>query len=387
MALSSQSTPAKLIHGGLSTDTSVGAGTVSAATNAPDPDSDAREAVEAMLKETGSDRATIEGPAAGLKDSPPQPSQKDDLLPDGTKKPAAAPDDKTTPAADDKTTAPAAGAPSDADLDINLTAEDLAEIEKQPLLKKAYKVMVRGLNKKLEDIANKRKGVEADLDVIDRVKKSPVAGLQALAAVLGVPIQIGQAGAPPVAGDQAVASSSPVDPVAAVMQKFDQVLTPDGAKALTPLIVELIQAVTGKELTKELGPIKSDLAGSRQVQVMSQLDNALLNYGRTREAGGDDWSEEIQTGMAELVGKIRPGDGTTLNEFLDVLYDRVTGQRSREAVRNRQLQRLRQATAATEPVHAARPAPVTVKEITSDMSDDEATDLAVAQTMKELGLR
>ena len=393
MALSDKNAPAQLMHAGVSAD-AVGPGAASAATNVPDPDSDAREAVEEMLKETGGDRAKIEGPPSGLT----LPSQKDDLQ---TDKPAgkdgAAPvrdkggkfvaGDDAAAAADGKPATPATpavpAAGADADLDLNLTAEDLAEIEKNPLAKKAYKVMVRGLNKKMMEIADRRKGMEADLDVIDRVKKSPTAGLQALAAVLGIPITIGQSADATTAA--ATAAQLPADPLAAVQAKLEQVLTPDGAKALMPILVELIQGVTGKDLA----PIRQDLAAGRQATVMTQIDRALLAYGSSVKDRGDEWTEEIQAGMTELIGKIRPGQGITLDDYLDVLYDRVNGQKVRTQSRQRTLERLRAAAGATEPIHAARPDATRTRDrqITADMGDEEATDLAVAQTLEEMGLR
>ncbi len=388
--MSSPATPAKL-----SQEATVGP--TAAAPAASDRDADATAAVEAVLKEQGADRKLLEGPAASVVIPPEGPAKEPAKEP--VKEPVKPADDKGKPGAKEtpaKEGAPATpgkeatpAAPTDADLDLNLTAEDLAEIEKNPLAKKAYKTMVRGLNKRLAEVAEQRKGNEVDLDIMSKVRANPIAGLQALAAVAGISISIGGAAPTPGDGKPTVEPPKPKTPLEIAEERLAGVFTPDGVKALAPILVEVARAVAASEIE----PVKADLATAQtrlaesgQVQAQTQLDSALLAYGRAVEARGDDWTPEVQKAMSALIGKVLPGKDTTLNEYLDTLYYRVTGERSSQAVRARQLERLRAAVNASETPVPVRSTPTraTDQQITTGMDDDEATSLAVAQTLEEL---
>lgn len=374
-----------------------------AAASAPEPDTDANDAVNATLADLGVDRAAIEGSSdVILPDEPESDAAAGDKTPaaaDGKKAPKPAKAAAATPDTKDgkgKDAAAAASTPATAageDLDLNLTNEDLAEIEKNPIMKRAYKTMLRGLNKAQQSLAEQRKANESDLGIIATLRKDPTAGLRALAATMGVPVTIGDGTAAQPAASTAAAAQAPKTPQQIAEEELLKAFPKEGAAVLGPIFTRIAEAIA----TEQLKPVLAKLAegerilmGQRQVTMQSQLNSQLATYGRSVEARGDDWTDEIQVEMSKLVGRVRPGtheDGSplTIPEYLDVLYHHATAARSHAAAKARQLERLRAAVDSAEPA-PVRTSPTSLldQKITAELDDDAATALAVRQSIAEL---
>jgi hypothetical protein len=386
-------------------------------TGVSDPRSDdAASAVADVLKDLGADRGAIEGsskprvivpaaePATGAAPAAGEKVKVGDKAKTGA--PAEGADDKAgeagTPAGEKTSATPAT--PEDNN-PLNLTHEDLEVIDKNPLLKKGYKGMVRALNKRFGEHAEVVKAHQADLDTIAKLRSNPIVGIQALAQAAGVKITIGDGGAPagqppatpatPAAGQPTGTTPAVNAALAEAKAKFAKSLSPEGAELLFPIIEQAVRAIVGEEIT----PVKSDLQRvtasnerGEKAAVTSALSTALNDYGRLVEGRGEDWSDEIAGEMAKLVSRIRPtppreGESPmTLPEYLDILYNTAVAERNRTAAKTRSLERLRGARdAGAEPVRGTRPAaPPSVldRQITAEMSDAEAARLAIQQVLE-----
>ena len=274
-------------------------------------------------------------------------------------------------------------APQNEDEAFNLTAEDFEEMEKNPVAKKAYKSMLRGFRAKAAALADKRKAFESDEQIMAQIRTNPRAAIQALASVAGIPVAFaGEQPAAPAAGQPAA------DPVTsaidAASKQLDDVLTPDGAKILRPILTNMMKAIA----EQAVAPYKAKTETQERIAAEVTLQSTVKSFGAARLADGDEWSPEIEAEMAGLVGKVLPGRGMTINDYIQSLYDQVAAKHIRAAAKTREFERLRAAAGAAEPVRGVRaPGAGTMPAITTSMSHEEAARVAVAQALAEMGAR
>jgi hypothetical protein len=129
-------------------------------------------------------------------------------------------------------------------------------------------------------------------------------------------------------------------------------------------------------------------------QETEQLSRAAQERGiaaATREFGasvverGDEWSDEIQAGMAKLVGVVRPAsDDVTIQDYLSTIYDVVSARTARQRGLKTQLSRLKSAKETAEPTTTARPGAGSAPNI-RDLAEKDAIAAAVAAATKQLG--
>lgn len=285
----------------------------------------------------------------------------------------AKPDDKPAeiPPADDR--------PANEDEAFNLTAEDFAEMEKNPLAKKAYKSMLRGFRAKTADLAGKRKAFEAEAALVEKIKGDPRSALQALAGLAGVSISIHD-GTATAAVTEKLGADPVADALTAASADLDKALTPEGAAVLKPILEKFARAIS----EQVAAPLKQRLDVQDRQSAEATLKSTVKTFGAARIEAGDEWSPEVEREMAGLVGKVLPGRGTTVEQYVETLYDNVMAKRMRTAARTAEFKRLQAARGASEPTTTARPpASSTPREITAGMSREDATRLAVQLALQD----
>jgi hypothetical protein len=305
--------------------------------------------------EGGSDAATTPEPTA----TTPAATEKSAPAAPAAEKPAA-------PAAGK----PAAVAPPDEDEVFTPTAEELATIDKNPELKKVYRSMQRGLTQKTQSLADMRKALEQKANIVDWIRQDPASALKAISEYTGVNL------AKPTPTTEAKVADS-------LEAKWAEVVGADAATLLRPLFEDTARAI----LEKEVAPYKAQTEALARTAAERGVAASVREFGATVSERGDEWADDIQGEMAQLAQRIEPGPDTPINEYLDVLYDKVMAGRMRSKSARANLERLRKVRTETEPSNAGRPTPAAEERITSDMNDKDAVAVAVRMARQSLGMR
>jgi hypothetical protein len=310
-----------------------------------------------------SSTAEVEGAAA-----PSTTPEHTTTTPAAPEKPAV-----SAPAAE-KPAAPAtekpAAAPPDEDEVFTPTAEELATIDRNPELKKVYRSMQRGLTQKAQSLAGMRKALEQKANIVDWIRAEPAAALKAISEYTGVNL------ATPAPSTEAKVADS-------LEAKWAETVGADAAKLLRPLFEDTARAI----LEKEVAPYKAQTEALAKTAAARGIAASVREFGATIAERGDEWADDIQGEMAQLAQRIEPGPDTPINEYLDVLYDKVMAGRMRSKSARANLERLRKIRTETEPSNAGRPTPAAEERITTDMSDKDAVAVAVRMARQSLGMR
>jgi hypothetical protein len=296
-------------------------------------------------------------------------------------KPAAAVEAKTEDAKvdnsveDDDDAVDAKAEDSDSDpareLFENLTADDLAAIEKDPVLRKAYKSMLRGFRDKTTTLANERKTLGERAKLAESIIADPDTSLRALAAIRGIKL-VDEPKAPEVKSEMDVAYA-----------KLEETLGPEGANILRPVF----EAVVNTAVETRVGPIERRAAELEKKHLADSITSGLRSFKAEVKSRGDEWSDDIEADMAKLVGKVTPAEGVELNEYLDLLHSKAVLDRQRKGAVKAKIARLRTASEPKEPTVGVRPTTDAPARITSDMSDSDAIALAVQMARNEVAGR
>jgi hypothetical protein len=255
---------------------------------------------------------------------------------------SAAPETRSSPDNDDESGDDGAG-PS---------AEDLASIERNPRHKEIYRNMVRGFHTRMGDIAEQDREVKQAVQAVEAIRRDPVAAAKAFAGAVGLRIE----------GDPA---SAPLRD--RVLAKLSHAIGAEAAEVLGPAMLELVADAANDAI----GPVTSHIAEQRQNAENSAIQQEISTFAQRVAEEGGDFSEDVQVRMAELVlsGKVKPGTGTTYQEFLEMLHSQATATRAR-AARRASAERGRREDGGT---------------IMAGMNPREAARIAVAAARRELG--
>jgi len=263
--------------------------------------------------------------------------------------------------------------------ELNLSADDLKLINDDPKLLKAYKSMQRGLTQKTTGLADTRKQHEENTKMIEYIRANPDAAVEEMARTRGY-IITKKSGEDAAKADVAEATSDTID---ALMEKYSKDLGPESAKLLLPMMKEVAQTIA----TQAINPIAQQQQFLDRSAKERGISAAVHEFGAAVKEQGEDWSEDIQTQMSEMMDRVVPGEQTNIQDYLGTLYDAVTAKTARATAVKTQLTRLRKAKDEAEPTHAVRPAPKTAETITSDMSERDAIAMATRQAEEEVRVR
>lgn len=321
------------------------------------PDDDLNSVVssavaDATTEVTGGDDST---PSAPEPDKPEAPE-------------AEAPAPKT---ADKSSAAKSEPAPEVPDEEVfTPTAEELDLINKSPELKKVYRSMQRGLTQKAQSIAAMRKEMEQKSHVVDWIQADPEKAIRAIAAAAGVSLNEAKQ-----ATESKVADS--------LEEKWAQVMGADAAAMLRPLFEDTARQI----LEQEVAPYRQQTEVLARQATERTIAASVREFGASVAERGEEWDDETQAEMAKLAAKIEPGEDTPINEYLDVLYDKVVANRMRTKQARQNLERLRKVREEAEPATTTRPSPAAEERVTTDMTDKDAVAVAVRLAKQGLGIR
>lgn len=267
------------------------------------------------------------------------------------------------------------------------TADELAEIEKNPALQKVYKSMQRGFTKKTSELAQIRKSADEAIKVAEFIQANPVQAARNLAKATGLTI----AEAKEVVAEAAAGRPTDAGQIKAVAEglekRWAESVSPEAAKLLRPLFED-----TAKTIVEQMvGPIIQQLRDTAQrteglesTAVERAITSSVKSFGARQIEAGNEWDDDLQGEMAELMSKVQPAEGASIDDFLDILYDKALAGRTRSTQNRQRLERLRRIRDNGEPTTTARPgASRTADHVTADMSDNDAIALAVKQATRE----
>ncbi len=269
--------------------------------------------------------------------------------------------------------APAAKPEPEPEENFGATAEELEAIAADPKLAKIYKSLQRGFTKKTTAIAEARKTLEKEAEVARWIKADPDSAIKALAQARGISLAEAKA-------EVKEAKDAVTDELEA---EWSKAVGPEVAKILRPLIEKTASKLAGNLVEKQLGPLQAGLGTLTQAATDRGLNAALREFGAGVTERGDDWDDDIQSEMAQVMGRVAPGrdeDGQPIpvEEYLDQVHSIVAARRERAAGLKSQIARLKRSQ-ASEPRGSVTVPEKPEDKITTDMSDDQAIALAVKQ--------
>ena len=251
------------------------------------------------------------------------------------------------------------------------TAEELKAINDNPELRKIYKSMQRGLTKKSQTLAEERKSFKESSDLVNWMKENPDEAVQALANRRGYTL---------TRAEQKAADEAQEEAIDKIAKDWESKVRPETTKLLLPLVRSAIEAST----QLYVAPLQQQQEALNRQATERVIASSVEEFGAVVVQKGDDWDDSIKAEMAVMSNKFSPGENVGLPEYLSIMYNAVMTERNKNSAMKTQVKRLRKAKDSAEPTRAARPAPRAKQEITSEMSDKEAVDIAMAEAMEEL---
>ena len=254
----------------------------------------------------------------------------------------------------------------------NPTAEDLALIEANPALKKAYKALRKGFTEKTTAIATERKELKERAELAAWIQDNPEKAARRLAELSGLTITEARA---EVREAKDTANAVTDD----LTKMWKDSIGDDAAPILRPVIEATARAV----IEKILGPIKAQTEELTTAAQRRAFAASVAEFGGTVTQRGEEWDAEIQSDMAALTHTVTPSSDASVDDYLSNLYDTVMMRRSRTHTARSNLARLRKIRDEQEPNIPARPTVKSEERITNEMSDKDAVALAVRAARRE----
>jgi len=254
----------------------------------------------------------------------------------------------------------------------NPTAEDLALIEANPALKKAYKALRKGFTEKTTAIATERKELKERAELAAWIQDNPEKAARRLAELSGLTITEARA---EVREAKDTANAVTDD----LTKMWKDSIGDDAAPILRPVIEATARAV----IEKILGPIKAQTEELTTAAQRRAFAASVAEFGGTVTQRGEEWDAEIQSDMAALTHTVTPSSDASVDDYLSNLYDTVMMRRSRTHTARANLARLRKIRDEQEPNIPARPTVKSEERITNEMSDKDAVALAVRAARRE----
>lgn len=335
-----------------------------------------KDAVGSAIKETGFVDSTAEGGGGTTSESDAPVTEateetsadKEKLV--ATEEKVEETDDKTEPVKVEEKSK------DEDEEDLRLSAEELEIIDKNPELKKVYRGMVRANSRKGEVLANKRKEADNALQLMSAFRDKPAETLRAMAAALNIKLV---EEAPPAAPP---AEKTNLEKIRASLEAK---VGKEAAEILAPSILEAVSSVIGEEMA----PVKQTLQDQVETANRHSLRSAVSAFASETVEGGGEWNADIEKEMAQMLadGKVLPGKGATLPEFLGILYNQIQTKRGQTKVVTEKITRLKKAAEVSEPVRSTKPQPPAEPVIRPGMNIKEATALAINSARKEISAR
>lgn len=267
------------------------------------------------------------------------------------------------------------------DEDALATAEELAAIDANPALKKVYRGIVRALHSKTSKLADKMKEADIALKLMQTIREHPQDAVRTLAAAIKMKVvDDAPEAAPATVTATAAAEKTLLDEV---REEMEPEIGKEAASVLAPVILKAAQKIAGKEIE----PVRSKLENTEKEAQKTALKNGIAAFGLSVQEEGGVWDESVEKEMTARIAFVRPAEGTTLPQYLRILYNDYKASVDQTEKTVRQVKRLEQAAANAEPVRPSRPSSGNVQAITPGMNAKEAVALAVAQSRKELSTR
>src|SRR5574341_172115 len=251
----------------------------------------------------------------------------------------------------------------------NPTAAELAAIEKSPELKKAYRALRAGFTKKTQEIAGERKTLKERADLATWIQENPAEAARTLAQLSGLSI-----------AEQKKEETKVADELE---DEWAKTVGTDAAKLLRPVIEKTAERIV-KSVLEPIAKQTEELAAASNERGIAA---GVREFGASIVERGDEWSDEIAKEMAVIVNKIEPAEGTTLQDILDIAYDKAMAIRTRSKNSRENLARLKRIRSEQEPTTTARSGEATPARIDGRMSERDAIAAAVAAARGELGVR
>jgi hypothetical protein len=207
--------------------------------------------------------------------------------------------------------APAAQPQDDGD-DGEPSAEELAHIDADPRLRQAYRGMVRTLRERTDAAAAQAKEAEAATQAMEALRNNPKQAVRAIAAHLGVGLD----------------ERTPRD---RVHERMVRSIGREAADVLSPILIDAATEIANDAV----GPVRAHVAAQQEAAQNAAIQGSVTKFAhQVREAGGE-WDRSIEKEMSDLVtqGQVRPGPNATLQDFMEILHNKVMAARGRSAGR------------------------------------------------------
>lgn len=201
---------------------------------------------------------------------------------------------------------------------------------------------MRGFREKTAATEAQRKQAEQALAAAEALRNHPQQAVRALANHLGVRVD---------------ERTSLQRTHAKMVQKIGR----DAADILAPLLVDAAEAIA----EERVGPVRQHLAAQEKAAYSAALQDRVTKFANQVRAAGGEFSREIEAEMTALMDTVRPGTHSTMEEYLEILHNKVMAARGRSGARR---------AAATERGGAPR----------VGMDPREAVRLAVAAARRQV---
>lgn len=185
-----------------------------------------------------------------------------------------------------------------------LTKEDRAEIQKNPLLAKAYKLMQGDYTRKTMELAEKRKGFESYEPLIESWKKDPQGTARILAQQAGLELAPAKAAQEPAKQDTLAILKESLGPDLSFL-----------ADQLAPAIEKIVAARTGESVA----PLKqfqetlvAETAAKETAAVMEAFTKAHPDYAKHEPK------------MVQLIGQLEPKGDMSQRDYLEMIWHLAT---------------------------------------------------------------
>lgn len=335
-----------------------------------------REAVASTIEETGFDPVT----STGFASETPQPEVSDETIRDEKgqftkEEPEPA---KEEPESTKEEPEPVKEVKPAKELkeDFRVTAEELDIIDKDPQLKKVYRSMLRGFNKKMEETSGVRKEAEHALELVEQIRANPREAAKVILASVK---------------EEALPEPEKAVVTETALTKVRETLKAKVGEEAADVLAPVIFDVVGSLLGEEIAPIKQTLATQEKIAAAQTLRANISNFGAQVIEDGGEWDEDIEKEMSVLItsGEVAPGRDekgnlkVDLPRFLGRLYSIVQSDRQKKHTTSEKVLRLREAVTVAEPTRTVRSKAPAPKSIEPGMDIREATRVAVAAAQRE----
>ena len=190
------------------------------------------------------------------------------------------------------------------------TTEDLAQIEQDPRAKEAYRKIVRGYREKDAATEAQREAAEQALEAAEALRNHPQQAVRAIAKHLGVRVD---------------ERTSLQKTHAKMVQKIGR----EAADILAPLLTE-----AATEIAEEtVGPLRQHVVAQEKAAYSAALQDRVTKFSNQVRAAGGEFSREIEAEMVALMDTVRPGPNATMEDYLEILHNKVMAARGRSGAR------------------------------------------------------